>query len=235
MTASGRSAPPDDLVARVAADLRPVRPLEPPFRRVLMHLPLGLAVFLGLPLYVGLRADAGTLGPLVTWGASAAQVALGVWLLWAGAREARPGQRLPIRLITSALVSAGAVVAALTALTSVISPTALSESLLPWRAGAFCFRGSLTVGAPMLFLAGWMLGRALPGQPWLAGALFGAGAGLTADATWRLVCPVSDPWHVITGHGGALLTLTVIGSIGGYVAARHVSARRAVATPERRL
>lgn len=224
MTPSGRTAPPDDLLARIAADLRPVRPLAPAFRRVLLVVPVGLAVFLGLPLYIGVRADAATLGPLLTWGASAAQVTLGVWLLWAGAREARPGQRLPMRLNASLLASAAAAAVALTTITFVMSPTTLSESLLPWRADTFCFRGSVTVGAPLLFLAGWLLGRALPGQPWLAGALFGAGAGLTADATWRLVCPVSDPWHVITGHGGAVLALTAIGALGAYVAAqRHAS------------
>jgi hypothetical protein len=220
MTA-GRSAPPDELLARIAADMRPVRPLASPLRRVLMSVPVGLVVFLGLPLYVGLRADASTLGPLLTWGASAAQVSLGVWLLWAGAREARPGRRLSLRLNAAVLVATAAIVAGLTALTFAVSPTTLPGSLLPWSAGSFCYRGSLAVGAPQLFLAGWALGRALPGHPWLAGALFGAGAGLTADATWRLLCPVSDPWHVLVGHGGALVTLTLVGAVGAAVAARR--------------
>jgi hypothetical protein len=87
--------------------------------------------------------------------------------------------------------------------------------------------------------AGWVIACAvgavavnvaLPGQPWLAGALFGAGAGLTADASWRLVCPVSDVWHVVAGHGGAVLVLTAMGSVGAYVAAR----RRLSARPGRR-
>jgi hypothetical protein len=89
-----------------------------------------------------------------------------------------------------------------------------------WRADTFCVRGSLAAGAPLLFLAGWWLGRSLPGQPWLAGALFGAGAGLTADAGWRLVCPVSDPWHVLVSHTGAVVVLATIGAVGAYLVAR---------------
>lgn len=222
MTPSDRVTPPPDLVATIAGDLRPVRPGGSLRRRVALTVPLGLTLFVGLPLVVGLRADAASLGPVVTWGMSALQVTLGMWLIWAGARESVPGRRLPFRVGAIVLAAAALAVVTIAMVTFARSPTTVRDVLLlPWTAGAFCFRGSVALGAPSLFLAGWLLGRALPGQPWLAGALFGAGAGLTADATWRLVCPVSDPWHVITGHGGAVLTLTVAGAVGGYVAARR--------------
>jgi hypothetical protein len=152
-------------------------------------------------------------------------VALGIWLLWAGARESTPGRRLPVRVATLTLLAAGLVVLGVTALTFAVSPTTMPGSMRPWEIGAFCFRGSLVVGAPMLFLAGWLMGRALPGQPWLAGALFGGGAGLTADASWRLVCPISDPWHVLAGHGSAVLVLTIVGAAGAYLAARSPGRR----------
>jgi len=215
-----RATPPPELLARVESDLAPVRPLAAPSRRVALWLPLGLTLFLAVPLYIGLRADALALGPLVTWGASAAQMALGVGLLWAGAREGRPGRRLPLRFASAGLVVGGLTVLGLTAITFAISPTVAGPALGFIRAATFCLGGSLAVGAPLLFLAGWLLGRALPGQPWLAGALFGAGAGLTADASWRLVCPISDPWHVLVGHGGAVVVLAAVGSVGAYVAAR---------------
>jgi hypothetical protein len=81
----------------------------------------------------------------------------------------------------------------------------------------------------LLFLAGWLLGRALPGQPWLAGALFGAGAGLTADASWRLVCRISDPWHVLAAHGGAIIVLAAVGAVAAYLAAaRRMAGTRGV-------
>ena len=58
--------PPANLMALVAADLKPVRPVAFESRRVGLWL-LGAGMFLGLPLYTGLRADAPTLGPNVTW------------------------------------------------------------------------------------------------------------------------------------------------------------------------
>ena len=225
MTSADQGRPPDDLVARIAADLRPVRPTGTPGRRVVWWAPLALAAAAGVPLVVGLRADAPALGPVVTWGASAAQLALGVWLVWAGGRESVAGRRLPMRVASVALVLAAALILVLTAVTFTLSPTTLPGSLTAWHAGSFCFRGSLVVGSPLLLLAGWLLGRALPGQPWLAGALFGGGAGLTADAGWRLVCPVSDPWHVLAAHGSAILVLTAVGSASAYLAARRRTAR----------
>lgn len=118
--------------------------------------------------------------------------------MWAGATEGRPDRRLPTRLLGGALGAGAGFVFILTSLTYAVSPTTLGEALPPWRAGSFCFQGSVVAGAPLLFLAAGLLGRTLPGLPWLTGALFGAGAGMTADATWRLMCPVSDPWHVLT-------------------------------------
>lgn len=221
MTTPNQQGPPPDLLARVAGDLRPVPAAAPLATRVLWWTPVGLVLFLGVPLYFGLRVDANVLGPWITWGASACQVALGIWMVWAGGRESAPGRRLPWRLSSAALILAASVIVFLTAVTFAVSPTVPPAALTYWRAGAFCFRGSLVVGAPLLFLAGWLLGRSLPGQPWVAGALFGGGAGLTADAGWRLVCPVSDPWHVLVGHGSAVVVLTIVGSVGAYWAARR--------------
>jgi hypothetical protein len=217
--------PPDALLSRIAGDLRPVRPLGTPSRRLIYWAPAGLFLFLAVPWLIGLRLDAPALGPFATWGASVAQVAFGIGLVWAGGRESVPSRRLPAAVATAGLLGAAALVAALSAITFSISPTTLPAALTAWHAGTFCFRGSLVVGAPLLFLAGWLLGRSLPGQPWLAGALFGGGSGLTADASWRLVCPVSDPWHVLTAHGGAVIVLTAIGALAAHFAARRRSSR----------
>lgn len=217
--------PPPDLLARVEADLAPVRPASTA-RGVGRWLPLGLCVLIGLPLYVGLRSDADQIGPWLTWGLSAIQFAAGIWFIWAGATESRPDTRLPTRLLGGAFGSAAVLVMAVTSLTYAVSPTTLGEALPPWRAGSFCFQGSLVAGAPLLFLAGGLLGRTLPGLPWLTGALFGAGAGMTADATWRLMCPVSDPWHVLAAHGGAVLALGVLGALTGEIAARRRTRQR---------
>ncbi len=225
MTPPAAPTPPSSLLSRISGDLRPVQPLGTSGRRVAYWAPAGVALFVAVPLLSGLRFDASTLGPLATWGASAAQVGFGIWLVWAGGRESLPSRRLPTPLVSAGLLLAAAFVVSLTAITFSISPTELPATLTAWHAGTFCFRGSLIVGAPLLFLAGWLLGRSLPALPRLAGALFGGGAGLTVDAGWRLACPVSDPWHVLTGHGGAVLVLTAIGAMAAQIVARRRSSR----------
>jgi len=40
-------------------------------------------------------------------------------------------------------------------------------------------------------------------------------------AGWRLVCPISTPWHVLTAHGGSVITITLLGALTAhFVAAR---------------
>jgi hypothetical protein len=71
-----------------------------------------------------------------------------------------------------------------------------------------------------MLVAAVIIGRTMPARPWLAGALIGGGAALSADATWRLMCPVSDPWHVLTAHAGAVVTVAVAGALLFTVVAR---------------
>ena len=54
--------------------------------------------------------------------------------------------------------------------------------------------------------------RAYPTRPALAGALLGLGAGLMADAGWRLFCHFSEPAHVLSAHLGAVVIATLLGS-----------------------
>lgn len=44
--------------------------------------------------------------------------------------------------------------------------------------------------------------RAYPTRPVVAGALLGLGAGLMANAGWRLFCHFSEPAHVLSAHVG---------------------------------
>ena len=68
--------------------------------------------------------------------------------------------------------------------------------------------------------AAGLAARALPARPWLAGAIYGLGAGLIADSGTRLFCWVSEPAHVLVAHGGSILSLAVLGGLTAAVIER---------------
>ena len=66
---------------------------------------------------------------------------------------------------------------------------------------------------PALVAAAFLAARALPLRPALAGALYGLGCGLIADAGLRLFCEYTVPSHVVFGHGGAIVGAMAFGAI----------------------
>ena len=79
--------------------------------------------------------------------------------------------------------------------------------------GIGCFRVSAISAIPALFAAAWLAARAFPMRPGVAGALYGLGCGLIADAGLRLYCEYTVPEHVLLGHGGAILGAMALGAI----------------------
>src|SRR5262249_44072098 len=128
------STPPDALLAEVSRDLRAVRPWPTPWRDVLRLTPLVLGIIVALPL-VGVRRDVATVGPLVAWGVSLIQVALGIVLIWMATREGRPARRLPRGVMSAALTAAGFMVVAVSFWTFAKSPTRVPHGVSPWLAG----------------------------------------------------------------------------------------------------
>src|SRR6516225_10788059 len=68
--------PPEALMRAIAQDFRPVRPSPQPLQLALRMVPLALLVSSVILLAIGPRHDLGILGPLLAWGASAAQFVL---------------------------------------------------------------------------------------------------------------------------------------------------------------
>jgi hypothetical protein len=98
-----------------------------------------------------------------------------------------------------------------TLLTARMAPMTVPQGL--WVRWAWeCFGMAAIVGAPVLAAVGWLAARALPARPAVAGALYGLGAGLVADAGARLFCWVSEPAHVLLSHGAAILALSGLGA-----------------------
>jgi hypothetical protein len=198
----------------VARTLTPVRPLAPPGRRAFVFVPLAASILGAVPLVWGVREDAAVVGTLPLWAGSGLQVTLALALLATALAESVPGRLRPAwRLVALAATGVGFMVA-LTGATFLLSPTRVPGSL---EAGYFriCLSRSLGLGVAPLGLAVLLLRRGLAARPVVAGVLAGLGAGLLADAGWRLFCEVSDPAHVLTAHAGAVALLGAGGAFTG--------------------
>jgi hypothetical protein len=218
--------PPEALMRAIARDLRPVRPSPQPLHLSLRIVPLALLVSSVVLLAIGPRHDSVILGPFLTWGASAAQFVLAIALIWIAAHESTPAARLPRYIVYSAAVAAALVVVCVTVLTFSTSPA--NEPLLrlppwineklrvsPWIMGFGCGIGSTIAGGTLVLFFSWWLRNSLAARPTVAGALYGAGAGLAINAGWRIACPVSTPWHALGAHGAGIVATVVLGAVIG--------------------
>lgn len=201
---------PADLRARVAADYMVVRPLPSPAVRSLAVTPLAMLALLAAPITFEVRADAATLGWLLTWGASLVQVALGFMLIAAALRETIPGRGWTGSQLTLWLVAPLLLVVAVTF-------AAATASALPLGRGwgivsLVCLGGSAAMAMPIVALAGVLATRAYPTRPAVAGLLLGLGAGLMADAGWRIFCHYGEPSHVLSAHLGGVALAAVAGA-----------------------
>jgi len=211
---------PDDLRARITADLRPVRPLLTPWQRALLIAPAAALAWAAAPGVLGLRGDLDTVGPWLAWGGSILQLGVALALIAAALREAVPAGAWP-RSTTRALLAAGVLCTVAFALaTSAASPPEPGAHQDTLRAWWGCWEGAVLAGAPLVLLLIVLIARGLPMRPGLAGGLAGLGAGAAVDGGWRLYCNYSSPIHVVSSHGGAVLALAVAGAIAGVTVGR---------------
>lgn len=220
--------PPEALMRVVAQDLKPVRPSPRPIHLALRMVPLAFLVSSVILLVMGPRNDSALLGPLLTWGASAAQFVLAIAFVWIAAHESTPAARLPKQVVYAAVAAACLVVVAVTLQTFSTSPA--NEPLLrvpplvneklrsaPWIMGFGCGIGSTVAGGILVLLFSRVFRNSLAIRPTAAGALYGAGAGLAINAGWRIACPVSTPWHALGAHGAALIATVILGALIGRI------------------
>jgi hypothetical protein len=214
----------DDLRARIAASLRPVRPFWPARRRAALLASAALLALAAVPGLMGVRGDLTTVGPWLAWGGSLAQFAVAVALIAAAMREAVPADAVAGSAARLLLATGAAVTVVLALATNIVSPEAVArvETFADWM---YCWQGAVLAGLPLVVLTAALVARGLPMRPGLAGALGGMGAGAAVDGGWRLFCGYSNPFHVIASHGGGVLTLTIAGALLGWAVA-IVSRRR---------
>jgi Negative regulator of sigma F len=204
----------------VQRDLRPAQPLMPPSVRALVLIPLAVAIVLAVPGLHFFRSDMGAIGFVKAWGFSFGQALAGLVIVAAALRESIPGRGLSRGALTATIAVGLATPAALLLLTA----STFDIGPEPGRAleeGAACFRVSAIAAVPALIAAAILAARAFPVRPAVAGALYGLGCGLIADAGLRLYCEYTVPQHVLFAHGGAILGVMLVGAIVAVVVARR--------------
>ena len=203
---------PKELRDRIKADLRPTRPLRPPFVRALVLIPIAVAIVLSVPGLRFFRSDMAVIGFVKAWGFSFGQALAGLVIVGVALRESIPGRGLSRGAAIATIAIGLAIPFALLGVTA----SAFDVGPAPGREleeGIGCFRVSAISAIPALVAAAFLAARALPLRPALAGALYGLGCGLIADAGLRLFCEYTVPSHVLFGHGGAIVGAMVLGSI----------------------
>jgi hypothetical protein len=153
-------------------------------------------------------------------------------LIWIAAHEGTPAGRLPNKMVYTAAVASSLVVVLATLRTFSTSPAGgtlrvppwINETLRasPWITGFVCGMGSTLAGGILVLFFSWVFRNSLATRPTVAGALYGAGAGLAINAGWRVACPFSTPWHALGAHGAAIIATVILGALIG----RSVGNRR---------
>jgi hypothetical protein len=204
---------PESLRQTIADDLVPVRPLPPAWIRTALAATLAMVGFAVVIVLFNrsLRPDMDQLPMWIGWGSTALQLAVGVVLIGLALREAIPGQQvsLPVAVL---FIGLGAVMQVVVGIaTWMNSPGMLAPAGKATAHGIGCALNDLALAAPAMAVTLWLVFRALPIRPSVAGLLGGAGAAVTADALTHVLCPMSDLRHVLVWHSGALLVLILLG------------------------
>jgi hypothetical protein len=209
---------PDELRAAIVRDLKRIKPLRPPSVRALALVPLAAAIVFAVPALHFFRSDLGALGFVRAWGFSYAQAVAGIAIVTLALRESIPGRAVS-RAALAWTIAGGLVIPAVVL---ILTTSRFDIGPAPGRAlteGVGCFRVSAAASVPALILAALLAAQALTLRPGVAGALYGLGCGLIADAGLRLYCEYSAPQHVVFAHGGAVLGAMFAGVLMAWVSA----------------
>jgi hypothetical protein len=201
-------APPKRLRDAIAADLSAVRPLRAPVLRALWLVPLAVMLLFAAPLVFAFR-NLQELGWTWAWGASVAELLVGVAIASAALHEAVPG-----RTWSRATLAALFALPVLLLLTVTLGSWHASPTLLRaqwWQIGFACVLSTAVSALPATMLTSVLAVRAFPTRPGVVGALAGLSGGLVADAGWRLFCHFSEPAHVIATHLGGIALAVLTG------------------------
>jgi hypothetical protein len=199
------AAVPPALAAAISRDLAPVRPLLSAAKRSLV---VGAAATAAGAALVTAHGVAAIDSPATAVASIAMRLALGTGLCFVALREGVPSDGVSIRTRWTA--------AALAAAGLLLLPLLQSQSGAAFSAHvSHCYWLVLLTATPVVALVAFLLGRAYPIRAVSAMALGSFGAAYLADIAASLICADRNLEHAFVFHGGAVLTLAVVGTFAG--------------------
>ncbi len=213
------------VVDRLAANLRPRRPLWPVRRRLALWLSIEIAVLLRTVTeapgdWILRFARPSYTLEILFFGVAAIILAAMALRAAIPGRESRPWQTgLAVILSVSGT--------AILFVTPMRTDIPLSEFIIVGSgcAIAICVKAVL----PWIALC-WAVKRGAPGDGRAAGAMVGAAAMLFSFAIMRIDCRLDEPLHLITWHLGPAIAVTLISALAGALWLRS-PLRRYATTP----
>ncbi len=210
---------PESLREVISEDLQPVRPLPPVWMRTLTAVAVaaaGLAVMV-VAFKLRLRPDMDQIPMWLSWGCTGLQLIVGVVLIGMALREAVPGRGVPYGAVKLA-VGTGVLMQVLVGIATWMHSSGMPfPNGLGLKVGMTCATHDTALALPALLVTLWLVFRALPLRPSVAGLLGGTGAAIGADAINHVLCPMSDLRHVLVWHTGVIFGLMLIGWLTGRV------------------
>jgi len=204
----------EELKERIGGDMRPQRPLAASWMRALLLVPAFLFLLTLVLVAFGLRSDYASLGAWGSWGLSLLELAIAFVLIWLALQMVIPGSTPSIALVISAGLLAITLHLLVAGISFKLSPVYLPEGR-EWALTLICFVTIFVLGILPLSVASLLAARGLTWLPTLVGGVCGLGAGLAADATWRMHCPVTSWDHVLTSHTPAVFGIMGLGVLAG--------------------
>ncbi|SEQ07191.1 hypothetical protein SAMN05428969_1823 [Devosia sp. YR412] len=202
----------DDLIARLAADLKPVRPMA--MHRLLIGalLASGVVAVLAMLMLLGMRPDMDAARvTMIYWTKFSYTLALALLGLAATTVLARPGGRSRWPWLTGIALLALLLVLAIIQL-------ARSDDMMPMIMGSSIIR-SLTYipifSLPVLLAAMLALRRMAPTRPALAGFAAGITAGSTGAWIYAFACTETGMMFVALWYTLAIVVVGAIGAVLG--------------------
>jgi hypothetical protein len=203
----------DELIAALAADLRPVRRVPSPAVCLMVWLAAGFINVAAVLIWMGVRADLADRLADAWWlteqGTIAATAIVACYAAYCSTLPDRPrwlaGLAAAAGILWLAILGAGCIAAWLR-----LGPDGLA--IAP---DALCFPKIALVGLGPAIVVAWLARRAVPFRPATTMALGALGAAALGDFGLRLFHPIDASVMVLIWQAGSVALLTAIGALAG--------------------